>query len=101
MADKTYIELNKNDVDTIQLSMWRKTTGNPYSPSGAFYTVKGAAKDNTIISRTQTGQNSNTISADITTTVTSSAAEYDIHWEIYKNNGGIKNHYTKLLVLDV
>ena len=95
------IELNKNDVDTIQLSMWIKTIGDPYSPSAAFYTIKGAAKDNTIVPRTQTGQSSNKIWADVTTTVTSSAAEYDIHWEIHKNSTDIVNHYTKLLVLDV
>lgn len=101
MADKTYIELNKNNIDTIQLSIWKRTTGYPYSPSGAYYTVKGSAKDNTIIPKTKAGCSNNTIWADITTTVTSSAAEYDVYWEIHRSDGGITNHYTKMLVSDI
>ena len=49
MADRTYIELCKNDKATIQINMWKKTTGTPFYPSGAFYTVKGALKDNVVV----------------------------------------------------
>jgi hypothetical protein len=32
--------------------------------------------------------------------VTASAAEYDLYWEIHKSGGDVANHCTKVLVVD-
>lgn len=97
---KTYITLNKNNRTTVQLNLWRKNTGQEFSPSGAYYSIKGALKDNTLIPRTIAQVSSNSIWATITTTITASAAEYDLYWEIRGNDGDITYHCTKITVID-
>ena len=103
MSEKTYLELCKNDKKTVQISVWRDT-GEKLSPSAAYYTVKGSEKDNTIVSRSQAqianAPNQNQVYTQIGPTVTASAAEYDIYWEINTNDGDKANHCTKLLVID-
>ena len=100
MSNKTYIELCKNNVSTVQINVWRRSTGSPFYPSGAYYTVKGAVKDNIIVPRSKARNNKNEVWATITQSVTASAALYDLHWEIYRYDGDITNHCTKLLVSD-
>jgi hypothetical protein len=100
MADKTYIEICKDSKATIQINMWRKTTGTPVNPSGAYYTVKGAEKDNIIVPRSPARNFNNEVWATITNTVTASAALYDVYWEIHRVDGDITNHCTKVLVID-
>jgi len=100
MADRTYIELCKNDKATIQINMWKKTTGTPFYPSGAFYTVKGALKDNVVVPKSSARNYRNEVWATITQTVTASAALYDVYWEIHRTDGDITNHCTKLNVSD-
>lgn len=99
MSDKTYIELRKNDKKQVQISIWR-STGSQFIPSAAFYEVKGSRKDNVIVSRSSASIDNNKVYALITPTVTASAAEYDINWELRKDDGSVNNHCTKLLVLD-
>jgi len=100
MSDKTYIELYKNNKSTIQISVYDRNTGQPYYPSAAFYQVKGSIKDNILIPKSSANVNKNNIYTTITQSITSSASEYDIIWEIHKTDGNIRNHCTKLLVLD-
>lgn len=97
--DNTYIELNKNDKKTVQISVWR-ATGSKFIPSGASYEVKDSRKDTTIISKSSANVNSNNIYTEITSTVTASANQYDLNWELRKDDGSIYNHCTKILVLD-
>ena len=103
MSEKTYIELCKNDRPTIQINVWRDD-GTSFSPSAAFYEVKGSAKDNIIVSRSPATVNGNQVYTQLTTTVTGSAAEYDIYWELRKSDdngsGDVANHCTKVLVID-
>jgi len=97
---RTYIEVCKDDKATIQLNIWKKTTGGSFSPSGAYYTVKGADKNNIIVPKALARNYQNQVWATITQTVTSSAAEYDLYWELHRHDGDITNHCTKLLVVD-
>jgi hypothetical protein len=98
---KTYIELCKNNKSTIQINIWNRFTGAPFYPSGVFFEVKGSAKDNIIISRSPANVYKNEVWATITQSVTASAANYDLYWEIHRYGGGITNHCTKVLVLDI
>jgi hypothetical protein len=98
--DRTYIQLCTNDKTTIQLNIWRKTTGEPFSPSGAYYTVKGSIKNNIVVPKTLARNHENEVWATITQTVTASAAEYDVLWELHRYDRGITNHCTKLIVVD-
>jgi hypothetical protein len=100
MGDNTYIELNKNNKTTIQINAWNRATGQPFYPSGAYYLIKGTRKDNIIIPRSPARVYQNQIWTTITQTITASAAEYDIIWEIHRIDGDITNHCTKLLVID-
>ena len=101
MADKTYIELCKNDIKTVSIDIW-KDTGVQLIPSAAYYEVKGSAKDNVIVQRTQASivVNDNRVYTKIGTSVTASAAEYDIYWEIHKDDGDVFHHCTKCLVIE-
>lgn len=100
MSNKTYMEVCKNDKPTIQINVWDRSTGNPFYPSGAYYQIKGSIKDNILISKTSASVNKNQIWTTITQSITSSAAEYDLLWEIHKNDGSITNHCTKVLVVE-
>lgn len=100
MADRTYMELCKNDKATIQINIWKKTTGSPFYPSGAYVTVKGALKDNVVVPKTLARNYKNEVWTTITQTVTASAALYDVYWEIHRSDGDITNHCTKLNVSD-
>jgi len=101
MADKTYIELCKNDKKTVSIDIW-KDTGEEIIPSAAYYEVKGSIKNNTIVPSLSANivPNDNRIYAKIGLSVTASAAEYDIYWEIHKSDGDTFHHCTKCLVID-
>ena len=101
MSDKTYIELCKNDLQTVQINVWRDT-GEPISliPSGAYYKVLGSEKDNVIIPRSPATIDGNEVYTQIGLSVTASAAEYDLYWELHKTDSDITNHCTKILVID-
>lgn len=98
--DRTYIELCKGNRSTVQINIWKKTTGSPFYPSGAYFTVKGSAKDTIVIPKTKARNYKNEVWATITQTVTSSAGLYDLYWEIHRYDGDITNHCTKVLVTD-
>jgi hypothetical protein len=100
MADYTYIEVFQNSKPTVQINAWNRDTGNPFYPSAAYYTVKGSRKENTLIPRTSATVNGNQVYTRITTTITASAAEYDVNWEIRKSGGDVQFHCTKLLVVE-
>jgi hypothetical protein len=97
--DKTYIEVCKNDKRDIQLNIW-KNDGTSFSPSAAYYEIKGAERDNVIVSKSPASVDNNKVYFKITTSVTASAALYDIYWELHKETGVIDNHCTKLMVLE-
>lgn len=97
----SYLEVNQNDIRTVEAKIYRDD-GTPYSPSGAFITVKGRQKDNIVVPRMAIkigGRLKNEIYFRLTDTVTASAAEYDIKWEVRKNDD-VAYHCTKLLVID-
>ena len=94
--DRTYQELTQNDRRWLTLSITRDN-GEAYAPSAANYEVKGRAKQNVLIPNTPASINGNKISARITETVTVSAAEYDVIWEV-KKDGDTNFHCTELLV---
>ena len=60
MSDKTYIELCKNDMPTVQINVCRDN-GQPLSPSAAYYQVKGSVKDNLLIPRSPANVNGNQV----------------------------------------
>lgn len=100
MSEKTYIELCQNNKSTVQLNVWKRDTGEPFYPSGANVEIKGSAKDNLLIPKYPARVYQNQIWTTITTSITSSAAEYDLYWEIHRYDGDITNHCTKVLVVD-
>lgn len=96
--DKTYQELELNSKQTVGVKIWDKN-GEEFYPSGAYYTVKGTEKQNTVVSRRQASVNGNRVYTQIGLSVTTSAAEYDLLWEIRKDKVTSKKfHCTKLLV---
>ena len=99
MSDKTYIEICKNDKKTVQLSVWT-TEGIKLIPSAAYYEVKDSKKNKVIISKSPANIDDNKVYTKITTTVTASANEYDLYWELRRTDGDVDNHCTKILVID-
>lgn len=93
--DRTYQELTQNDRRWVKLTITRNDEA--YAPSAANYEVKGSLKQNTLIPSTPASINGNEISARITETITASAAEYDLIWEV-KKDGDTNYHCTNLLV---
>ncbi len=100
MSDKTYIELCKNSKSTVQINIYRGSTGVPFMPSGAYFEIKGRMKDNVIIPRSPANVYQNQVWAKVTQAVTASAAEYDLYWELRRDDGDITPHCTKILVID-
>jgi len=100
MPDNTYIELNQNNKSTVQLNIYRQSTGEPFSPSGAYVEIRGAEKDNIVVAKKPASVSNNQVWTTITQTVTASAAEYLLEWEIHRFDGDITNHYTKVLVIE-
>ncbi len=100
MSDKTYIELCRNALSDVQINLYKSSTGEPYSPSGAYFEVKGRKKDNVVMPRQKARNYQNQVWAKITQVVTASAAEYDLYWDIYEHGGNKTPHCTKLLVID-
>ena len=94
--DRTYQELTLNDKRWLRINITRDN-GELYAPSAANYEVRGSLKQSVIIPSTPATINGNKISARITETITASAAEYDLIWEIRKD-GDINYHCTELLV---
>ena len=94
--DLTYQEINYNDIRWVDLKV-NKNNGEPYSPSAAYYEVRGHDNQNVVIPKTLATINNNKVSAKITQTVTASAGDYDIVWEIHKE-GNTNYHCTRLLV---
>ena len=94
--DRTYQELTQNDRRWVDLKI-NRSTGEAYAPSAAYYEVKGTQRKNIVVPRTVATVNQNRVSAFITETVTASAAEYDLIWEIRKNQN-TDYHCTRLLV---
>lgn len=102
--DRTYQELTQNDRRIVDLNINRKT-GVAYTPSGASFEVVGHEKQNSVVPLTPATVLYNRVSAFITETVTASAGDYDIKWEIRKETAKgiptIKNyHCTRLLVIE-
>lgn len=94
--DRTYQELTQNDKRWVRLTITRNN-GEAYAPSAANYEVKGTEKQNTLIPSTPASIDGNEISARITETITASAAEYDLIWEVKKDRD-TNYHCTRLLV---
>jgi hypothetical protein len=94
--DRTYQELTLNDRRWIKINITRDN-GEAYAPSAANYEVRGSLKQNILIPSTPATINGNQISARLTETITASAAEYDLIWEVRKD-GDINFHGTELLV---
>jgi hypothetical protein len=101
MGEKTYIELCKNNKSTIELSLFKWGAGEPFYPSGAFYSVRGSIKNNILIPRTLANVYRNQVWATITQSITASAGGYDLYWEIHRFDGDITNHCTKVLVTEI
>ena len=96
--DRTYQTLKQNDRRWVDLKINRKN-GEAYAPSAAFYEVRGHEKQNVVVPSTPASVNFNRVTAFINETVTVSAADYDIHWQLEKN-GSIHYHCTRLLVTE-
>lgn len=101
MADKTYIELCKNNKSTIEINVWDRETGNPFYPSGAYYQINGSVKNNVLVPKSLARVYKNQVWATITQSITASATGYDVLWEIHRTDGDITNHCTKVLVTDI
>ena len=99
MSEKTYIELCKNDLPTVQINVWRDN-GQPLSPSAAYYKVHGSEKDNVIVPRSEASLDGNKVYTKLGLSVTASAAEYDLYWELHYDDDSLANHCTKVLVID-
>lgn len=96
--DRTYQELTQNERRIVDLNINRKT-GMAYTPSGGSYEVVGHEKQNIVVPLTPAVVLYNRVSAYITETVTASAGDYDIKWQIRKNKN-TNYHCTRLLVTE-
>lgn len=96
--DRTYQELTVNDRRFLDLNINRRN-GEAFPPSGAFYSVVGHEKQNPVQARAVASINYNKVTGLITETVTASAGDYDILWEIRKD-GASYYHCTSLLVTE-
>ena len=96
--NNTYQMLKQNDRRWVDLKINRKN-GEAYAPSAAYYEVRGHEKQNVVVPMSQASIVQNSVTAFITETVTVSAADYDIHWQIRKN-GNTNYHCTRLLVTE-
>ena len=99
MPDNTYQDLKVGDKKTIQITTYRNN-GEAYSPSGAYYKVNGGKRNNPIIPRTAASIDNNRIYTKIGPTITASAGEYDLIWELRKDDGDVVFHCTKVLVTE-
>jgi hypothetical protein len=93
--EPTYQELALNDKRTIELTAYT-TTGEAFIPSGASYLVRNL-RHAIIISKTDALINANKIYFQISLSITASAGEYEVIWELRKN-GDFLYHCTRLLV---
>jgi hypothetical protein len=93
----TYQELKLDDKRQMELTIYT-TNGDAFLPSGASYIVRNL-RHSIVIPKTSASVDANKIHTQIPLTVTSSAGEYEVLWEIRKGNERF-HHCTRLLVDD-
>jgi len=98
MSDKTYQELNLNEVRAIQLTV-EDNDGVEFAPSAAYVTINDS-QGNTVVSRQAAYTSNNKVTTIIGTITTSAAGFYDVLWEIRKS-GYKYYHCTELEVVSV
>jgi methionine-rich copper-binding protein CopC len=97
MADRTYQELNINEIRAVELTIENKD-GVSFSPSAAWVTVNDS-QGNDIVARQSASTSGNQISTVIGTITTSATGDYSIIWEMLSGDGYIYYHCTQLEVI--
>ncbi len=96
MADRTYQELNINEIRAIQLII-EDNDGVEFAPSAAYVTVKDK-QGNTKVPTQQAFVSGNGVSTIIGSITTSAAGNYNVIWELNKS-GYTYYHCTELQVI--
>ena len=96
MADRTYQELNINEIRAIQLII-EDNDGIEFAPSASYVTIKDK-QGNTKVPRQAAFSAGNQISTIVGTITTSAAGQYNVIWELNKS-GYTYYHCTELEVI--
>ncbi len=95
MADHTYQELNLNEIRAVQLTI-EDNTGVDFAPSAAYVSINDAL-GNEVVTRQAAVITNNNVYTTVGTTTTSAEGNYQIIWELLKDN----YTYYHCTVLDV
>lgn len=96
MSDRTYQELNINEIRAIQLII-ENNDGVDFAPSAAYVTITDKL-GNTKVPRQAAFTINNTISTIVGSMTTSAAGNYNVTWELQKS-GYTYYHCTELEVI--
>jgi hypothetical protein len=96
MADRTYQELNINEIRAIQLII-EDNDGVDFAPSASYVTIQDK-QGNVKVPKQAAFTINNSISTIVGTMTTSATGYYNVIWEIYKS-GYTYYHCTELEVI--
>jgi len=96
MADRTYQELNINEIRAIQLII-EDNDGVDFAPSASYVTIQDK-QGNVKVPRQAAFTINNSISTIVGTMTTSATGYYNVIWELYKS-GYTYYHCTELEVI--
>ena len=84
MADRTYQELNQNEIRTVQLTI-EDTDGVGFAPSAAYVTIKDKNGATVVAEQAAPLQNNNAYTT-VNTITTSAAGYYNLIWKFEKDS---------------
>lgn len=96
MSDRTYQELNINEIRAIQLII-EDNDGVDFAPSASYVTIQDK-QGNVKVPRQAAFTINNSISTIVGTMTTSATGYYNVIWELYKS-GYTYYHCTELEVI--
>lgn len=98
MSDRTYQELNINEIRAIQLII-EDNDGEDFAPSAAYVTIKDK-RGNVKVPRQPAFTIDNSVSTIVGSMTTSAAGYYNVIWDLYKS-GYTYHHCTELEVISL
>jgi len=96
MADRTYQELNINEIRAIQLII-EDNDGVDFAPSASYVTIQDK-QGNVKVPKQAAFTINNSVSTIVGTMTTSATGYYNVIWELYKS-GYTYYHCTELEVI--
>lgn len=96
MADRTYQELNINEIRAVQLTI-EDNDGVDFAPSAAYVTINDKI-GNTVVARQAAFITNNNAYTIVGTATTSAEGNFNLIWELHKS-GYTYYHCTELEVI--